>query len=181
MRQIVSLSPSVNAKNILATRTRTPGCPGTWTFSPAHADHARVDDRQANQWPRPPTHVAALRSGCGESGQTIDTSYAPQVREVAAHSTCQPGRPRPNLDSQEGRPAARKPPKGQAGPSCRPAWVTATLGGQLRSSRHAGLDTVPNSGSADRLKYVSRRPHTATAVGGACWTRRSSAPPLTAK
>src|ERR1700735_1654305 len=76
---------------------------------------------------------------------------------MAAHSTCQPGRPGPKSDDQDGSPGrAVSQTMGSSG-----SFLPGRPGSPPRSADSSAIvsgsspDTEPNEGSANRLKYTS--------------------------
>ena len=149
--------------------TRTPGCPGTWTSSrrpAAPSRRARSGGRTRRAPARPSARATracdALISWCGKirsepPAWTSNTSPRYAVA-IAAHSTCQPGRPGPNREAQDGSPgrAASQTSGIQRVLLARPGRVAAALGEQLRHGRRVQPGhRAPNSGSAAREKYMS--------------------------
>ena len=134
-----------------AAGTRTPGCPATWTSSRrpgGPCPRARSGGRtRAPRSPRASGRAEATRacealiSWCGKI-RSVPPACTSNARPrysvaIAAHSTCQPGRPGPNGRPRPappaGRPARPAASSGSFFPG--PAGIAAALGEQLRHRR----------------------------------------------
>ncbi len=161
MASLIAIGSVPDSRNC-DTNTRLPS--DLDIFSPSSLTIPACAYRRANTSPPAPNAAlacAALISWCGKirSEPPACTSNArPRyLVAIAAHSTCQPGRPWPNLESQDGSPGRLASQTTASSGS----FLPGRPGSPPRSADSliivsvSSPETDPNAGSADRQKYTS--------------------------